>query len=133
MNKCDVCLECRIVDIHLKQGHSTHVCQRCQNRNNPMHFLKNNLHTVWYKVSKNGKFTRDKDSNKISHFERLVELTKLSTAEKCLIQRCANYVPSVHLSNRKFAFKWHCATFPQDISTMCNKLPLCKETLLVFI
>jgi hypothetical protein len=59
MSKCDVRLESQMVDSHLKQGHTTFVCQRCLNRNNPMQFLKNNLHPVWFKVSKNGKFTRD--------------------------------------------------------------------------
>jgi hypothetical protein len=54
-------------------------------------------------------------------------------AEKFLIRRCSNYVPSVHLSNGVFALKGHCVTFPQDISAMCNELPLCKETMIVFI
>ncbi len=54
-------------------------------------------------------------------------------AEKSLIRRCSNYVPSVHLSNGTFALKGHCVTFPQDISAMCNKLPLRKETMVVFI
>jgi hypothetical protein len=39
----------------------------------------------------------------------------------------------VHLSNGVFALKGHCVTFPQDISAMCNELPLCKETMVVFI
>ncbi len=54
-------------------------------------------------------------------------------ADKFLIRRCSNYVPSVHLSNGTFALKGHCVTFPQDISAMCNELPLWKETMVVFI
>ena len=54
-------------------------------------------------------------------------------AEKLLIQRCANFVPSIHLSNGTFALKGHCVTFPQDITEMCNKLPLRKEAVVVFI
>ncbi len=54
-------------------------------------------------------------------------------AEKFLIRRCSNYIPLVHLSNGTFALKGHCMTFPQDISAMCNKLPLHKETMVVFI
>jgi len=54
-------------------------------------------------------------------------------AEKCLIRRCSTYVPSVYLSNGVFALKGHCVTFPQDISEMCNELPLCKEAMVVFI
>jgi hypothetical protein len=94
-----------------------------------MYFLKNNLHPVWYEVLDYGEFIRDKDGNRVPNFERPVELTRLSMAEKFLIWRCSNYVPSVHLSNGTFALKGHCVTFPQDISAMCNKLPLCKETM----
>jgi hypothetical protein len=54
-------------------------------------------------------------------------------AEKLLIQRCANFVPSIHLSNGTFALKGHCITFPQDITKMCNELPLRKEAVVVFI
>jgi hypothetical protein len=43
------------------------------------------------------------------------------------------HVPSVHLSNGTLALKGHCVTVPQDISAMCNELPLRKETMMVFI
>ena len=42
-------------------------------------------------------------------------------------------MPLVHLSNGTFALKGHCVTFPQDITAMCNELPLRKETMIVFI
>ncbi len=67
------------------------------------------------------------------HFEIPPELKRLSMAEKCLIRRCSTYVPSVHLSNGVFALKGHCVTFPQDITAMCNELPLRKEAVVVFI
>jgi hypothetical protein len=54
-------------------------------------------------------------------------------AEKLLIRRCASFVPSIHLSNGTFALKGHCVTFPQDITKMCNKLPLRKEAVVLFI
>ncbi len=54
-------------------------------------------------------------------------------AEKLLIRRCANFVPSIHLSIGTFALKGHCVTFPQDITEMCNELPLRKEAVVVFI
>jgi hypothetical protein len=98
-----------------------------------MYFLRNNLHPVWYEVSDSGEFTRDKDGNKVPHFERPVELTRLSMAEKFLIQRCFNYFTSVHLSNGTFGLKGYCVTFLQDISAMCNELSLRKETMVVFI
>jgi hypothetical protein len=54
-------------------------------------------------------------------------------AEKLLIQRYANFVPSIHLSNGTFALNGHCITFSQDITEMCNELPLRKEAVVVFI
>ncbi len=83
-----------------------------------MYFLRNNLHPVWYEVSNSGEFIQDRDGNKVPHFERPVDLTRLSIAEKFLFLRCANYVPSVHSSNGTFALKGHCVTFLQDISAM---------------
>jgi hypothetical protein len=80
-----------------------------------MYFLRNNLHPVWYEVSNGGEFIRDKDGNKVLHFERPVELTRYSMAKKFLIRICSNYVPSVHLSNGTFVLMGHCVTYPQDI------------------
>jgi hypothetical protein len=70
---------------------------------------------------------------KKSHFEIPQELKRLTVAERLLIQRCAIFVPSFHLSNVTFALKGHCVTFPQDIAQMCNEVPLRKEQVLVFI
>ncbi len=121
------------MDREVQQTRKPYSCYKCHDRKDPMFFLKNNLHPVWYEVSDEGEFIRDKDGNRVPHFERPVELTRLSMAEKFLIRRCSNYVPSVHLSNGTFALKGHWVTFPQDISAMCNELPLCKETMVVFI
>jgi hypothetical protein len=130
MQKCEICLELHMVDGQMK---TSYTCQKCHKRKDPMHFLKNNLHPVWYEVSEDGEFVRDVHGDKIPHFEIPPELKRLSMAEKCLIRRCSTYVPSVHLSNGVFALKGHCVTFPQDISEMCNELPLRKEAMVVFI
>ncbi len=79
-------------------------------------------HTNWMRRGK-----------KNPHFEIPQELKRLTIAEWLLIQRCATFVPSVHLSNGTFALKGQCVTFPQDITQMCNVLPLGKEQVLVFI
>jgi hypothetical protein len=132
--KCELCLEVHIVDDG--QPHQTgqqYSCHKCRIRKDPKYFLRNNLHPVWYEVSDNGDFIRDEDGNKVPHYEIPFELKRLSVAEKFLIRRCSNYVPSIHLSNGTFALKGHCVTFPQDISSMCNELPLRKETMVVFI
>jgi hypothetical protein len=131
--KCEICLEVHIMDGHAQQAKKLFSCQKCCSRKDPMYFLRNNLHPVWYEVSDDGELIRDKNGNKVPHFEIPVELKRLTMAEKFLIRRCSNYVPSVHLSNGTFALKGHCVTFPQDISSMCKELPLRKETMLVFI
>jgi hypothetical protein len=130
--KCETCMECRIL-VNVKEDQSIYTCKKCQNRKDPRYFLRNNLHPVWYEMDIDGKYAKDLDGNRIPHFDRPIELMRLSTAEQLLIRRCANYVPSVHLSNGTFALKGHCVTFPQDISDMCNDLPLWKEAIVVFI
>ncbi len=130
MQKCEICLELHKVDGQIS---TSYTCQKCHKRKDPMHFLKNNLHPVWYEVSEDREFVSDVYGNKVPHFEIPPELKRLSMAEKCLIRRCSTYVPSVHLSNGVFALKGHCVTFPQDITAMCNELPLRKEAMVVFI
>jgi hypothetical protein len=39
----------------------------------------------------------------------------------------------VHLKNGVFGVKGHCVTFPQDITDMCDELPLAKDTVLTFL
>jgi hypothetical protein len=131
--KCELCLEVHIVDGQVQQTGQQYSCQKCRCQKDPKYFLTNNLHPVWYEVSDDGEFIRDENGNKVPHFEIPVELKRLSVAEKFLIRRCSNYVPSIHLTNGTFALKGHCVTFPQDISSMCNELPLRKETMVVFI
>lgn len=131
--KCNLCLEVHIVDGQVQQTGKPYSCKKCNGRKDPNYFLTNNLHPVWYEVSDDGEIIRDKDGNKVPHFEIPVELKRLSMAEKFLIRRCSNYVPSIHLSNGTFALSGHCVTFPQDITSMCNELPLRKETMVVFI
>ena len=132
--KCELCLEVHIVDDgQPQQTGQQYSCHKCRIRKDPKYFLRNNLHPVWYEVSDDGDFIQDEDGNKVPHFEIPFELKRLSVAEKFLIRRCSNYVPSIHLSNGTFALKGHCVTFPQDISAICNELPLRKETMVVFI
>jgi hypothetical protein len=61
--KCEICLELQILDKQVKQRKELHTCEKCQNRKDPVYFLRNNLHLVWYEVSDSGEFVRDKDEN----------------------------------------------------------------------
>ncbi len=85
-------MECRIEDKQLKEGETTYICQKCQNRKDPKYFLRNKLHPVWYEVDDNGQFIKDKFGNKIPHFECPIELIRLSMAKKLLIRQCANFM-----------------------------------------
>ena len=133
IRKCNTCLELVMIDRQTKHSGCLYTCKKCQKRKDPMYYLKNNLHPIWYEVSDDGSFVTDKHGNKVPRFDIPLELSRLSMAEKFLIRRCSNYVPSVHLSNGVFALKGHCVTFPQDISAMCNELPLRQESMVVFI
>jgi hypothetical protein len=133
IRKCNICLELVMMDDQSQQSGRSYTCQKCQKRKDPMYYLKNNLHPIWYEVSDDGSFVRDKNDNKVLRFDIPLELKRLSMAEKFLIRRCSNYILSVHLSNGVFALKGHCVTFPQDITAMCNELPLRKESMVVFI
>ncbi len=44
--KCEICLELQILDKQVKQRKEPHTCQKCQNRKDPMYFLRNNLYPV---------------------------------------------------------------------------------------
>jgi hypothetical protein len=107
--------------------------KKCKDRNDPNHFIKNNMHPLWYEIEDDGSFQMGSYGKKIPQFDRPHELLRLSMAEKLLIQRCVNFVPSIHLSNGTFALKGHYVTFLQDITEMCNKLLLRKEAVVVFI
>jgi hypothetical protein len=132
IKKCNTCLECHMEkDVMMKQD--SYTCKKCKDRNDPNHFIRNNMHPIWYEIEDDGTFRMDSFDKRIPRFDRPHELLRLSMAEKLLIRRCANFVPSIHLSNGTFALKGHCVTFPQDITDMCNELPLRKEAVVVFI
>ncbi len=86
IKKCEKCLEYHSENKQLKEGETTYICQKCQNRKVPKYFLTNNLHSVWYEVNDNGQFIKDKYGNKIPHFKRPIELIRLSMAKKLLIR-----------------------------------------------
>ena len=107
--------------------------QEMQNRHDPNHFIENNMHPLWCEIEEDRSLQTDSNGKRIPQFDRPHKLLRLSMAEKLLIQRCASFVPSIHLSNGTFALKGHCITFPQDYTKMCNKLLLRKEAVVLFI
>jgi hypothetical protein len=104
IQKCNTCLECHMEkDVMMKQD--SYTCKKCKDRNDPNHFIKNKMHPIWYEIEDDGSFQTDSIGKKIPQFERPHELLRLSMAEKLLIRRCANFVPSIHLSNGTFALR----------------------------
>ena len=73
MQKCKICLEIYMVDGQIR---TSYTCPKCHKRKDPMHFLKNNLHPVWYEVSEDGEFVRDIYGNKVPHFENSARAEK---------------------------------------------------------
>jgi hypothetical protein len=130
--KCNVCLECHIQN-NILPDRESYTCKKCCKRKDNDYYFNNNLHPVWFKVNKDGSHKLDEAGKQIPQFEIPQELKRLTVAERLLIQRCASFVPSVHLSNGTFALKCHCLSFPQDITQMCYELPHRKEQVLVSI
>jgi hypothetical protein len=111
IQKCTICLEFHIEkDDIIKQD--SYTCKQCKDRNDPNHYIKNNMHPLWYEIEEDWSFQTDSNGKKIPQFDRPHELLRLSMAEKLLIGRCASFVPSIHLSNGTFELKGHCVTFP---------------------
>ncbi len=55
IQKCNICLECHIEkDVIIKQDSYTY--KKCKDRNDPNHFMKNNMHPLWYKIEDDGSF-----------------------------------------------------------------------------
>ncbi len=59
--------------------------QKLKDRNDPNHFIKNNMHPLWYEIEDDGSFRMDSNGKKIPQFDRPHELLRLSMAEKLLI------------------------------------------------
>ncbi len=84
IQKCNTCLECHMEkDVMMKQDSFT--CKKCKDRNDPNHFIKNNMHTLWYEIEDDGSFQMDSNGKKIPRFDRPHELLRISMAEKLLI------------------------------------------------
>ena len=130
--KCTVCLECHIEAKALTHDEQ-YQCAACVRRKDPNFFIDNNLHPIWYLRDNEDNFVLGENNAKIPQYHIPPELSSLTVSERLLIRRCANFVPCVHLKNGVFGVKGHCVTFPQDITDMCDELPLAKDTVLTFL
>jgi hypothetical protein len=62
--KCNTCLECHMEkDVMMKQD--SYTCKKCKDRNDPNHFIKNNMHPILYEIEDDGSFQMDSIGKKI--------------------------------------------------------------------
>ncbi len=40
-------------------------CKKCKDRNDPNHFIKNNMHPLWYEIEDDGSLQMDSNGKKI--------------------------------------------------------------------
>jgi hypothetical protein len=49
IKKCNTCLECHMEkDVTTKEY--SYICKKCKDRNDPNHFIRNNMHPIWYEI-----------------------------------------------------------------------------------
>ncbi len=64
IQKCNTCLECHMEkDVMMKQD--SYTCKKCKDRNDPNHFIKNNMHPIWYEIEDDRSFQMDSIGKKI--------------------------------------------------------------------
>ncbi len=64
IQKCNTCLECHMEkDVMMKQDSFT--SKKCKDRNDPNHFIKNNMHPFWYEIEDDRSFRMDSNRKKI--------------------------------------------------------------------
>ena len=86
-------------------------CAPCSRRSDKDYFLHNNLLPIWYE-----------DGVPQYHIPEV--LSRLSHAEKMLIQRVSPFIPLHHLKCGIFGLCGHVCAFEQDINGVANVLPL---------
>jgi len=104
------CLCCRGVGLNFvvnKKG----FCQHCKQKKNKDEYLTGGMLPVWY------------DGTGKPNYRVPEQLTKLSHAEKILIQRCSPFVALHHIKNGTFGLTGHVCCFEQDIEGFITKLP----------
>jgi hypothetical protein len=64
IQECNICLECHIEkDVIIKQD--SYTCKKCKDRNDPNHFIKNNMHPLWYEIEEDGSLRMNSNEKKI--------------------------------------------------------------------
>jgi hypothetical protein len=64
IQKCNICLKCHMEkDVIMKQD--SYSCKKCKERNDPHHFIKNNMHPFWYEIEDDESFQMDSNGKKI--------------------------------------------------------------------
>lgn len=81
---------------------------------NPGYYLGHKLLPIWYKED-------------VPQFHIPLELTRLTLAEKMLIQLASPFIPLRHIKNGAFGLSGHVCCFEQDVEGFVTKLPRGKS------
>ncbi len=64
IQKGNICLKCHMEkDVMMKQDSFTY--KKFKDRNDPNHFIKNNMRPLWYEIENDGSFRMDSNGKKI--------------------------------------------------------------------
>ncbi len=124
------CVECRVnlmkivtPDTDLGQPYK---CDSCKDLL-PNYYKDHGLQPIWYERVPNAKsfydFQLDANRKKMKRYDIPMELLLLTTFEQLLIQKCAPYIPSVHLNNGFSTLTGQCVAFTQQVIKVCTDLP----------
>ena len=105
-NKCNGCL-CVSLNIEVD---SAGFCSACSRKDDEMHCHTNELHPIWH-------------LDGIPQCHVPVVLSRLTDAEKMLIQRVSPIIPLHHIKKGTFGLSGHVCAFEQDIAHMATTLP----------
>ena len=104
------CKCCRGIGLNFKVNKNG-FCEKCKTKKDKEEYLHGGMLPVWY------------DANGTPQFRVPHQLSRLSHAEKILIQRCSPFVALHHIKNGTFGLTGHVCCFEQDIEGFVQKLP----------
>jgi Helitron helicase-like domain at N-terminus len=107
------CHCCHRVSLRLKVN-KKQICSDCMALKDPNYYLSHRLLPVWYK-------------DDIPQFHVPLELTRLTLAEKMLIQLASPFIPLRHIKNGAFGLSGHVCCFEQDVEGFVTNLPRGKS------
>jgi len=107
------CRCCHRVSLRVKVN-KEQVCSDCISLKDPSYYLSHKLLPIWYQEG-------------APRFHVPPELTRLTLAEKMLIQLASPFIPLRHIKNGTFGLSGHVCCFEQDVQGFVTNLPRGKS------